>query len=106
MRETGESCRRARKSSWSPSLRLQFRSTASCDGDGRVKNATHPMADAATPEPVGPWRDMANQSADVVAKALLEDPGALLMGVGGTGKTRLAKAVIQQLCGVGHQVRL
>ena len=70
----------------SPKLRLKSRNAATYDGDVRVKDAPPPVADASTPRPVGPWRDAENPSADVVTKALLEDSGALLVGVGGTGK--------------------
>ena len=88
----------------SPKLRLKRRNAATHDGDFRVRDAPPPVADAPTPQPVGPWRDAENPSADVVAKALLEDSGALLVGVGGTGNTHLVNEVIQQLHDLGHQV--
>ena len=69
----------------SPKLRLKSRNAATYDGDVRVRYAQTPVADAPTPQPVGLWRDAENPSADVVAKALLADSGALLVGVGGTG---------------------
>lgn len=70
----------------SPTLRLNNRNAATYDGDVRVGDASPPVADAPTPQPVGPWRDAEHPPADVVAKALIEDSGVLLVGVGGTGK--------------------
>ena len=51
----------------SPKLRLKGRNAATYDGDVRVGDAPPPVADAPTPQPVGPWRDAENPSADVVA---------------------------------------
>ena len=87
----------------SPKLRLKSRNAATYDGDVRVGDAPPPVADTPTPQPVGLWRDAENPSADVVAKALLEDSGALRVT---PETTHLAKEVMQQLRDLGHQVEI
>ena len=65
-----------------------------------------PVADAVAPEPVPPWVDAQNPSAQQIVDVLLECLGALLVGGGGTGKTWLAREVIKLLQADGLEVRI
>ena len=65
-----------------------------------------PVADTPPPVPVGPWVDTQDPSPQQVADAVRMWLGALLIGCGGTGKTWLARKVIELLRAMGYDVQV